>query len=48
MKVSELIAELKNVCPDFEVVIEDIDCEHFDVDSIRESKREEEVIIDVC
>ena len=45
MIVCELITALKKMPSDAEVVIEDVDCEHFDVDGIREGY-ENTVIID--
>ncbi len=40
MKVSELISELKNVCPDFDIVVIDNDFNPCDVGSVREEDGE--------
>lgn len=44
MIVSELISELKNVCPDFDAVVEDVNSDHAEITCVRES--DGEVILD--
>ncbi len=44
MKVAELIKQLQTFDQGLEVVVENIDCDHLDVDGVRAG--EEEVIID--